>query len=115
MYMLFPSNTVIDVNINNMSITEINEDNVFLLYPFKKNWIIILIIIDITSVGMVGLNPQPIIITRINSSAKLKYILRKVFIPLFPPIIRSNARRIIVSTFIICLSSYTLILLYILI
>lgn len=70
--MLFPSNIVIPVNNSNTSITDINEDIVFLLYPFKKNNIIILIIVDITRVGIVGLNPQDVIITNININARLK-------------------------------------------
>jgi len=99
--MLFPSMIVILVNTNNISITDINEDTVFLFVPFKKNCIIILIIIDITRVGIVGLKPQLVIITSINNNARLKYILKKVFIPLLPPISISNTRRIIVSSFII--------------
>lgn len=58
------------VNTINVSITDINEDIVFLLYPFKKNNIIILIIVHITSVGIVGLNPHPTMITKINSKAR---------------------------------------------
>ena len=99
--MLFPSMIVILVNINNISITDINEDTVFLFVPFKKNCIIILIIIDFTRVGIVGLKPQLVIITNINNNARLKYILKKVFRPLLPPISINNTRRIIVSIFII--------------
>lgn len=99
--MLFPSMIVILVNTNNISITDINDDTVFLFVPFKKNCIIILIIIDITRVGIVGLKPQLVIITNINNNARLKYILKKVFIPLLPPISINNTRRIIVSSFII--------------
>ena len=100
-YILFPSNMVIPVNTSNINITDINEDTVFSFVPFKKNCIIILIIIDITSVGIVGLNPQLVIITNININARLKYILKKVFRPLLPPININNIRRIIVSSFII--------------
>ncbi len=71
-YILFPSSIVILVNIINIKITDINEDTVFGFVPFKKNCIIILIIIDITSVGIVGLNPQLVIITNINNNARLK-------------------------------------------
>ena len=92
---------MIPVNTSNINITDINDDIVFSFVPFKKNCIIILIIIDITRVGIVGLNPQPVIITNININARLKYILKNVFIPLFPPISNSNIRRIIVSSFII--------------
>ena len=98
---MFPSRIVIPVNNSSINITDINEDIVFLLYPFKKNSIIILIIVHIISVGMVGLKPQPVIITSININARLKYILKNVFIPLLPPISNSNTRRIIVSSFII--------------
>lgn len=70
--MLLPNIIVIIVNTSNINITDINDDIVFSFVPFKKNCIIILIIIDITSVGIVGLNPQLVIITNINNSAKLK-------------------------------------------
>ena len=63
---------MIPVNNNSINITDINEDNVFLLYPFKKNNIIILIIIHITRVGIVGVKPHPVIITNININARLK-------------------------------------------
>ena len=69
-YILFPSINVIMVNTINIRITDINDDIVFLLYPFKKNKIIVLIIIHIIRVGIVGLNPQPVIITNINSNVK---------------------------------------------
>ena len=64
-YMLFPIINVIVVNISNIIITEMNDDIVFLLYPFKKNNIIILIIIHIIRVGSVGLKPHPTIINNI--------------------------------------------------
>ena len=51
--------------------TDINEDTVLGFVPFKKNCIIILIIIDITRVGIVGLNPQLVIIININNKIKL--------------------------------------------
>lgn len=99
--MLLPIINVIIVNISNIIVTEMNDDNVFLLYPFKKNNIIILIIIHITKVGIVGLNPHPTIINNMNSKAKLIYIVRNVFIPLLPPIIVSNINNIRDSSFII--------------
>lgn len=71
-YILFPSIKVIIVNTINIRITEMNEEIVFLLYPFKKNSIIVLIIIHIIRVGIVGLKPHPVIITNINSKAKLR-------------------------------------------
>lgn len=69
-YILFPSIKVIKVNTIKVIITDINEDIVFLFVPFKKNNIIILIIVHIIRVGIVGLNPHPTIITSINNSAK---------------------------------------------
>ena len=101
MYILFPNIIVIPVNSNSIRVTDRNEDTVLWFVPFKKNCIIILIIIDITRVGMVGLKPQPVIITKININAKLKYILKNVFSPLVLPISNSSIRRIIVSSFII--------------
>lgn len=105
-YKLSPNTIVIPVNNKSIIITDMNEEIVFLFVPFKKNWIIILIIIVITRVGMVGLKPQPVIITNINNNARLKYILRKVFIPLLPPIISNSIRRIIVNSFIILYPSF---------
>ena len=55
------------MNSSNIIVTEMNDDIVFLLYPFKKNNIIILIIIHITRVGIVGLNPHPTIMCNMNS------------------------------------------------
>ena len=60
-----------------------------------------LIIVHITSVGIVGLKPQPTMITKINSNARFIYIVKKVFIPLLPPIIVSNTNNIRDSNFII--------------
>ena len=89
------------MNSSNIIVTEMNDDIVFLLYPFNKNNIIILIIIHITRGGIVGLNPHPTIIRNMNSKAKLIYLVRNVFIPLLPPIIVSSISNIRDSSFII--------------
>lgn len=68
--MLFTTNDVININIIKIIITDINEEIVFILVPFKKNKIIELIIRHIINVGIVGLNPQPTINTNININAR---------------------------------------------
>ena len=92
-----------DIIVNSISniITEINEDIVFLFIPFKKNKIIVLIIIQITIVGIVGLKPHPTIIININSRVRFMYIVKNVFIPLFPPISIKRLSNIKDNAFII--------------
>ena len=86
--------------------TDINEDKVFLLYPFKKNKIIVDITIHIINVGMVGLKPHPTIIIRSISKPKLKYMVRNVLKPLLPPIRISRTNNMIDSAVIIFLASF---------
>mgnify|MGYP003306208850 CR=1 FL=1 len=69
---MFVNNKVIKVNIIRIKDTDINDDIVFLLKPFKKNNMSTDIIKQITNVGIKGLNPQPTKITIININAKLK-------------------------------------------
>ena len=89
------------MNIRRTIITDINEDLVFILYPFKTNSIIKDMSIHITNVGMVGLNPQPIIIINNNINAKLRYIVINVFKPRLPPISSKRINNIIDNTLII--------------
>ena len=57
--------------------------------------------IHITKVGMVGLNPQPMIIINNIIKARLRYIVKNVFKPLLPPISNKRINNIIDSTLII--------------
>lgn len=50
--------------------TAIKEEIVFLFVPFRKNKIMVLIMIQITKVGINGLNPHPTIITNKKIRAK---------------------------------------------
>lgn len=105
-YILFPNKQVILINISNSKHTDINDTIVFLFVPFKKNRIIILIIIHIMNVGIMGLNPHPTIITNRNIKAKFIYIVKNVFKPLLPPIIRRRINNISDSIFIIIYASF---------
>lgn len=100
-YILLPRRQVISININNSEHTDMNDTIVFLFVPFKKNNIIVLIIIHITSVGIIGLNPHPTIITNRNINARFIYIVKNVFRPLLPPINSRRINNISDNTFII--------------
>lgn len=58
------------------------------------------------NVGIIGLNPQPTIITNRNINARFIYIVKNVFKPLFPPINRRRIKSIKDSIFIILYSSF---------
>lgn len=105
-YIKFPKVIVIIVNIIKIIVTEINDDIVFLLTPFKKNKIIVLIIKHITIVGIVGLNPHPTIIIRRNNKARFIYIVKNVFKPLLPQIKTRRINNIKDSIFIIYYRSF---------
>lgn len=60
---------IIKNRINNM-VTAIKDEIVFWLVPFKKNRIMILIMIQITNVGIRGLKPQPTMITKRKINAR---------------------------------------------
>lgn len=51
-------------------VTAIKDEIVFWLVPFKKNRIMILIMIQITNVGIRGLKPQPTMITKRKINAR---------------------------------------------
>lgn len=104
--MLFPNKHVIPINISNKKHTDTNDTIVFLFVPFKKNNIIVLIIIHIMNVGIMGLKPHPTIITKININARFIYIVINVFKPLLPPIDRRRIKSIKDSIFIIFYSSF---------
>jgi len=60
------------INIIRRIHTEIKEAIVFLLVPFKKNKIMVLIIKHMKKVGIMGLNPHPTMMTKRNIKAKFK-------------------------------------------
>ena len=89
------------MNIISIMDTDMNDDLVLMLYPFKTNNISNEMIIHIVNVGMVGLNPQPTIIIKNIISIKLIYIVINVFKPLLPPISNKRINNISDSSFII--------------